>query len=100
MADSPEAVKAEVRKYMMVFAALMVLTFVTVAVSYIHLSITPAVILALFIAMIKASLVGGYFMHLISERQAIYALLIFTVFFFLGLMILPLLQTGDPKVGG
>ena len=36
----------------------------------------------------KASLVAGYFMHLISERKMIYGLLVFTAFFFLGLMFL------------
>ena len=36
-------------------------------------------------AVIKASLVACYFMHLISERKMIYAILVFTAFF-IGLM--------------
>jgi caa(3)-type oxidase subunit IV len=43
---------------------------------------------ALFIATVKAFLVAGYFMHLISERKMIYGILAATVFFFAGLMYL------------
>jgi cytochrome c oxidase subunit 4 len=43
---------------------------------------------ALAIASVKAFLVAGYFMHLISERKLIYGLLLATGFFFLGLMLL------------
>ena len=47
-----------------------------------------AIAIALFIASVKAFLVAGYFMHLISERKMIYIILAFTVFFFAGLMYL------------
>lgn len=53
-----------VKRYLMVFAALMVLTVTTVAVSYLHLPIALAVLLGVFIATIKASLVAAFFMHL------------------------------------
>lgn len=89
-------IKAHVRKYMFVFASLMVLTVVTVGVSYLHLSFAPALILALLIATSKAFLVAGYFMHLISERKMIYALLVLTAVFFVALMGLPLWHHGDP----
>ena len=45
---------------------------------------------SLFIATIKGSLVAGYFMHLISERKLVYAVLILTLIFFLALIFLPL----------
>ena len=45
--------------------------------------------------MIKASLVAGYFMHLISERKLIYCILAFTAFFFVGLMFLTLVAYHD-----
>jgi cytochrome c oxidase subunit 4 len=85
-----EDIKKETRGYILVFVALAALTVVTVAVSYLHLSIAPAIALALFIATIKGSLVACFFMHLISERKLIYSVLILTVVFFAVLMLLPL----------
>ena len=42
----------------------------------------------LFVAVIKAALVAGFFMHLISEKKAIYAMLAATLFFFAAMMYL------------
>ena len=83
-------IKKEVKRYLLIFYALMVLTVVTVAVSYLHLEIREAIILALIIATVKASLVACFFMHLISEKKLIYIILSFTVFFFIALLLLPL----------
>lgn len=66
-----EDVKKHVRIYIAVFAALAVLTVVTVGVGYLHLPIIPAMIAALVIATIKGGLVAGYFMHLVSEEKVI-----------------------------
>ena len=88
--NSVEEIKKETRVYILVFVALAVLTLVTVAVSYLHLSPLAAIALALFIASIKGSLVAAFFMHLISERKLIYAVLILTAVFFLALMLVPL----------
>ena len=85
-----EEIKKETRGYIVVFVALAALTVVTVAVSYLHLSVGPAIALALFIASIKGSLVACFFMHLISERKLIYSVLILTVVFFAFLMLVPL----------
>jgi len=84
--NSPEAVHKEIKRYMMVFGALAVLTVITVAIAQFHLPTWQAVTLALVVATVKASLVAAFFMHLISERKLIYAVLIMTVFFF-GMMI-------------
>ena len=46
------------------------------------------IVIALFIACVKAFLVAGYFMHLMSEKKMIYGILAATVFFFAGLMYL------------
>lgn len=73
----------------MVFVALMGLTVVTVAVSYLHLDVFWAIVLALFIATIKGTLVAGYFMHLLSEKKIIYWTLLLTLVFFIVLMALP-----------
>jgi cytochrome c oxidase subunit 4 len=87
---SAEEIKKETRVYVLVFVALAALTLITVGVSYLHLSFGAAVALALFIATIKGSLVAAFFMHLISERRLVYAVLILTFAFFLALIFLPL----------
>jgi len=91
--DTPEAIHAETRRYIVVFAALAALTVLTVAVSYLHLyldmAMGVAVLLAMVIASVKAALVAGYFMHLLNERKTIYAILALTIFFFSLVMILP-----------
>src|SRR5262249_37405732 len=76
------AIQRQTKIYIAVFAALAVLTVVTVTASYLHLSTGVAIALALFIATVKGSLVAAYFMHLIDERKAIYAILLLTVAFF------------------
>jgi cytochrome c oxidase subunit IV len=80
--NSPEAVKKEIRRYLMVLGALAVLTLVTVAISSLKLPTWQAIALGLAVATIKGSLVAAFFMHLISERKLIFAVLLFTVFFF------------------
>jgi cytochrome c oxidase subunit 4 len=84
-----------VRTYIMVFVSLMALTVVTVAVGYLHLPIGQAVAVALFIASIKGGLVASYFMHLISERKLIYAVLVSTVVLFAVLMLVPMFTVND-----
>jgi cytochrome c oxidase subunit IV len=80
-----------VRIYISVFVTLMVLTIVTVAISYLHLPLFWAVSLALLVATVKGSLVACYFMHLISEKKLIYAVMALTVAFFIVLLALPTL---------
>jgi cytochrome c oxidase subunit 4 len=80
--NSPEAIRKEVRKYLIVLGCLGALTLITVWISYFHLPTWQAVTIALIVASIKASLVAAFFMHLISERKLIYAVLAITVFFF------------------
>jgi cytochrome c oxidase subunit 4 len=96
--ESPEAIKRQTRVYVMIFFALMVLTVVTVAVSYLHLSPHLAILVALMIAAIKGSMVAAYFMHLISEKKAIYGILILTVAFFIVLMAMPSLSHWDQRL--
>jgi len=87
--DHAADIDRHVRVYITVFVALMVLTIITVAVSYLDLSVPVAVTLALLVATIKGSLVACYFMHLISEKKLIYAVLVLTVVFFVALLALP-----------
>ncbi|HZI93921.1 MAG TPA: cytochrome C oxidase subunit IV family protein [Patescibacteria group bacterium] len=93
--DHAADIDRHVRIYITVFVALMVLTIVTVAVSRFHLPVHIAVTVALLVAVIKGSLVACYFMHLISEKKLIYAVLALTVAFFIALLTLPVLTVHD-----
>ena len=88
MEHSHEEIKKHVKIYVTVFAALAVLTVVTVAVSYLHLPPAKAIPLALVIASIKASLVAMFFMHLISEKKLIFSILILAAVFLIAMMVL------------
>lgn len=84
-------VAKEVRKYLLVFGALMVGTILTVWASYIDFGGPRMnILVALVIATVKATLVAGFFMHLMDERKLIYGVLGTTVFFFIGLMYITL----------
>lgn len=95
--NSPEAIRKEIRKYLIVFGALAALTIVTVAISQLHLPTWQAITLALVVATIKGSLVAAFFMHLLSERRLIYAVLGLTIFFFGMLMWGPSHQRSNAK---
>ena len=84
-----------VKTYVLVFVTLMVLTIVTVAISRVHLPVAMAVTVALIVASIKGSLVACYFMHLISEKKLIYAVLALTAVFFVVLLALPVITHSD-----
>ncbi len=90
-----EEINKHIKIYMAVFAALAGLTVVTVAVSYLDLNMTMAIIVALFVACIKAGLVATYFMHLISERGLVFWVLGFTIFFFAVCLAIPVLNDSD-----
>jgi cytochrome c oxidase subunit 4 len=89
--DHAVDIDKHVRIYITVFVSLMVLTIVTVAISRAHLPVHIAVTIALLVATIKGSLVACYFMHLISEKKLIYAVLALTGAFFIVLLFLPVL---------
>ncbi len=89
----------QVRIYVTVFVSLFVLTIVTVAVSYLDVSVPVALTIGLFIATVKGSLVACFFMHLIDEKKIIYWTLALTVAFFIALMALPLLTSVADQVG-
>ena len=84
-----------VKVYITVFVALMALTVITVAISYLHLPTPWAIAVALFVATVKGSLVACYFMHLIAEKKLIYAVLAVTVAFFVVLLALPVLTVSN-----
>jgi cytochrome c oxidase subunit 4 len=92
-------IRSHVKTYYMIFGALMVLTTITVGVSYLHLSTPMAITVALIVAGIKGSLVALYFMHLLHERKVIYWVLILTLIFFIFLMFVPLATNSDKIMG-
>jgi cytochrome c oxidase subunit 4 len=81
---------AHIKLYLMVFGALLVLTLVTVGVSYLNLPKSLGIPLGLAIATLKASLVAAFFMHLKGERTLIYGLLGLTVVATIILFALPI----------
>ena len=90
MHADPAAIKKSVRSYLMIGAALLVFTVVTVAANLLDLSVPAAITLALIIASIKATMVAAVFMHLNHEKRWVYGSLLLTVAFFLILMFVPL----------
>ncbi len=97
-AHASDDISKHVKTYFMVFGALMVLTIVTVGVSYLHLPTHQAILVALFIATVKGSMVALFFMHLNHERKLIYWALTLTVLFFAFLMLIPLATNLDKIV--
>jgi len=93
--DHAADIDRHVRIYITVFASLMVLTIVTVAISRFHFPVPVAVSVALLVATIKATLVACYFMHLISEKKLIIAIMALTVVFFIVLIALPVLTVSN-----
>jgi cytochrome c oxidase subunit 4 len=82
--------------YWKVFWALIAGTVITVALYSVHFeSVAVTIAIAMFVASIKAFLVAGYFMHLLSEKKMIYGILAATVFFLIGLMALTIWGSHD-----
>lgn len=87
--------QAHVKVAIGVFIALLVLTVVTVTVAQFHFGHFGNIVVALVIAVVKASLVAAYFMHLNAEKGTIYKILWVTGFFVAGLVFLTLSAYGD-----
>lgn len=91
MASHQLGEKQNVKPYILVFVALMALTVITVAISYLELSVVAAVTLALIVASVKGSLVACYFMHLLSEKKLILVTMFFTILGFFAVLLGPIL---------
>jgi len=74
-----------VKTYLQVFGALLVLTVLTVAVSYMDLG-AAALPVAMFVAVVKAGFVIGYFMHLKFDTRfhafVFFSTILFVAIFF------------------
>ena len=92
-------VSKHIKTYLFVGAVLLALTIVTVGLSYVNFGTQKAnVVVAMVVATFKAGLVAAIFMHLSSEKKAIYRILIFTFFFVFVLFWLTYLAWYDPIV--
>ena len=87
--DTHDLAKAK-KGYLIIGGALLFGTVVTVLVSYVHLPLHYAVMVALLIATVKATLVACYFMHLIDEKKMIYFVLSLAAMFFVAMVFLPM----------
>lgn len=96
MTNSHADASSHVKMYMMVLAALLVGTVLTVLVARVDLGGSTNVIVALLIAGVKASLVASIFMHLKWESSGwIWWPLLLCAFFFLVLLLLPTIVMQD-----
>ena len=77
--------------YKKVFLYLLILTIITVGVSYIDFGLVGGIFVGLLIASIKGFLVAANFMHLNSEKKMIYLVLIITIIFLIPLLFIPVL---------
>ncbi len=95
--DDHAHVAKHVNKYLMVGGLLLLFTGLTVFLSYVDFGTHKMnMAVGMIVASIKAGLVAAIFMHLNAERQLIYRILIFTVFFVLALFFLTYLHWYDP----
>ena len=89
-------IAAHIGAYLKVGIGLLILTGVTVALSYVDFgSRANNIIVGTF----KASLVAAIFMHLKGEKMTIWKFLIFTCIFAAGLFFLTYLAHSDPISG-
>jgi len=85
---------SSIRTYLLVFAALGILTGLTVGVSYMGLSHGAGIAAATTIAAVKCVLIATFFMHLRMERRGItYAMLV--ALFFVAVLVAALI----PDIG-
>jgi caa(3)-type oxidase subunit IV len=66
--------------YILILIVLIALTCVTVGISFIPLSPNWHLVLGLLIGVVKASLVGLFFMHLLGSRPTIWAVVWVSLF--------------------
>ena len=95
--ESHQHLASHLMRYKVVFGSLLLLTMVTVGVSYVDFGSTFwNFVVALAIATLKACLVAAVFMHLWGEKILIWRFLVFTTIFVAGLFLLTLLGHSDP----
>jgi cytochrome c oxidase subunit 4 len=92
-----EHVAKHVRLYVAIGVSLLLLTLLTVGLSYVNFGTQQAnIVVAMLVATLKASLVAAVFMHLASEKWTIYRFLVFTGIAATGLFVLTYCAFHDP----
>jgi cytochrome c oxidase subunit 4 len=98
--SDPAYIAAHIGAYMKVGALLLVLTGVTVGLSYVDFgSRSMNILVGMIVATVKASMVAAIFMHLKGEKMTIWRFLIMTGVFAVGLFFLTFLAHSDPISG-
>jgi cytochrome c oxidase subunit IV len=97
--SSNSAQAVNIRGYLAVFAALLLLTVATVGVASLELSKGTSVLVAVSIATIKATLVAMFFMHLKGEKPWVFWSLGLTAVLFAALFAFLLWTEGDHLFG-
>jgi cytochrome c oxidase subunit 4 len=83
--NAPESLpKSQARPYLAVFIALAVLTLLELGVTYLDL---PRIPLLVPLALIKASLVAMFYMHLKYDRKIFSMMFVFGLIFGIGLIL-------------
>jgi cytochrome c oxidase subunit 4 len=78
------------RTYVIVCALLILLTCLTVGVSYVHLAEGWHLVIGLVIALSKATLVALFFMHVLHSPRLVWIVIVVTCFWLLLLLTLTL----------
>lgn len=101
-AHAPEDFRKHLKAYTLVGLILFAFTAITVGVAEVdiahYLGMGPSLnyVIGLAIASFKAGLVALIFMHLNHEKPLIYKVLVFTFFFFAGMLALFIFALKDP----
>ncbi len=99
MSSDVQEVPKMVGIYKKLFLLLTVVTAIGILVSYWHMPIWLAVSLAMVIIVWKSGVVYGSFQHLMGNRMSLLLVFGMTLFFFAGLLLLPLFNHGGFIVG-
>ncbi len=100
MSTESQDIKKEVKGYFLVFGCLLFLTALTVlAATFFKVNLTISIILALAIAAIQAALIVSFFMHIISQKQLVFIVLILAIVFVIGLLFLPWIESWNIPEG-
>lgn len=82
-----QAIQRERKRYLMVYAVLLVGTVLTVAMYYVHFeAVWQTIGVALLIAAVKAAFVAAVFMHLWHGQRDIYSIVFLTSIFVAALL--------------
>lgn len=92
---NPQSIQQEARRHLTVFGAVALCTLAIVSTRLFPLGTGVKIAAVLAIAVVQASLVAGFLMHLITEKRMIVSSLVLTAIFFVALIFLPFLSDLD-----